>query len=162
MMIGKFIDWVRGKFLDRVDELNLFFNRQSTTRKRAMVLLFGIGVTVISVALISKALKNQENSIDSKPDRVVMPYDIFMQEERIISKNQLTPVGKMKGEIDGEFESFYVAVDSEGAIYINRDIEYSANAYDKTDGWKQISKEKLMEYDRDLHFIPSQMKSMRK
>lgn len=97
-----------------------------------------------------------------KPDRMAMPYDIFMEEQKATTEDQLTPVGKMKGEIDGEFESFYVAVDNQGAVYINRDIEYSERAYDKTDDWKQISKEKLMEYERDLHFIPSQSKGVRR
>lgn len=91
-----------------------------------------------------------------------MPYDIFMEDEKGTTEDQLTPVGKMKGEIDGEFESFYVAVDNQGAVYINRDIEYSERAYNKTDDWKQISKEKLMEYERDLHFMPSQSKGVRR
>lgn len=161
-MVGEIIDRTKVKLANRLNDLNSYFNRQSTTRKKTTVLFFGICVTVISAMLIIKALRNQENRIDFKPERVAMPYDIFMQEERIISNNQLTPVGKMKGEIDGEFESFYVAVDGEGAIYINRDIEYSDNAYDKSEDWKQISKEKLMEYERDLHFIPSQARGIRR
>lgn len=161
-MIGKLIDRTKVALVNRVNAMNSFFNRQSIGRKKTTVMVFGIGVTVISAMLIIKALGNQENSVEFEPERVAMPYDIFMQEERAISENQLTPVGKMKGEIDGEFESFYVAVDSDGAIYINRDIEYSENAYDKTEDWKQISKEKLMEYEKDLHFTPSQTRGIRR
>jgi hypothetical protein len=85
-----------------------------------------------------------------------------MNRDEGISESQLVPVGKMKGEIDGEFESFYVAVDNKGAIYINRDIEYSERAYDKSDDWKQISREKLAEYERDLHFIPLRSRGIKR
>jgi hypothetical protein len=145
-----------------VNKANESFNGLSKTRKQSIIVMFGICVTVVCAMLVVKAVQNEKSIVHFKPDRVAMPYDIFMEDERSVSENQLTPVGKMKGEIDGEFESFYVAVDREGSIYINRDIEYSEHAYDKTDDWKQISKEKLMEYQRDLHLIPSRSKGMRK
>lgn len=112
--------------------------------------------------LIMQALNGQETQIDFKPERIAMPYDIFKKEEAALSENQLIPVGKMKGEIDGDFESFYVAVDNKGSIYINRAIEYSENAYDKTDDWKQITREKLMEYEKELHFMPSRSKGVKR
>jgi hypothetical protein len=146
---------------ERVNRVNSSFNRLSKKRKQMFILVFGMLVTGISATLVIQALKNQKSKIHFKTDQIAMPYDIFMDDERSISESQLTPVGKMKGEIDGEFESFYVAVDSEGAIYINRDIEYSERAYDKTDDWKQISREKLMEYEKDLDFIPSRSRGVR-
>ena len=149
-------------FHNRVDALNAIFNKLPKQRQQSAVIVFGICITVISVFLIRQALTNRGRKIVFRPDRIATPYDIFMEDERSVSENQLTPVGKMKGEIDGEFESFYVAVDNQGAVYINRDIEYSERAYDKTDDWKQISKEKLMEYERDLHFIPSKTKGVRR
>lgn len=91
-----------------------------------------------------------------------MPYDIFMDRKESITESQLTPVGKMKGEIDGEFESFYVAVDREGGIFINRDIEYSERAFDKSNDWKQISREKLAEYEKQLNFLPSRSKGIKR
>lgn len=146
---------------ERVNRLNSSFNGLSKRRKQMFILVFGICITGVSATLVIQALRNEKSKINFKTDQIAMPYDIFMDDERIISEDQLTPVGKMKGEIDGEFQSFYVAVDREGAIYINRDIEYSERAYDKTENWKQISREKLMEYEKDLDFIPSRSRGVR-
>lgn len=133
---------------------SIAFNGLSMKTKKAIILLFGISVSVISGMLIMQALQPQESILWFEPERVTVPYDVFMKEDGAISENHLIPVGKMKGEIDGEFESFYVAVDSKGSIFINRDIEYSENAYEKSKDWKQISRERLEEYEKDLHFIP--------
>ena len=148
--------------INKIDFANQSFNRLPKSKKKLSILLFGVCITGISATLIIQALRNQENQIHFKPERIAMPYDIFMKGETEVSESQLTPVGKMKGEIDGEFESFYVAVDSKGSIYINRDIEYAESAYDLTDAWKQVSREKLTEFERELHFIPSRSKGVRR
>lgn len=41
-------------------------------------------------------------------DKITLPHDIQMQQT---DTTTLTPIGKMKGEIDGDFEAFYLAVD---------------------------------------------------
>ncbi len=146
----------------RVTLANNEFNSLSTRKKKRIVLVFGVVVSGISVLLINQALHPQENEGALKADRISMPHDIFMKDEINVSEDQLIPVGKMKGEIDGEFESFYVAVDGKGSIFINRDIEYSEKAYEKSESWKQISKEKLDEYEKDLHFIPARSKGIRR
>ena len=138
------------------------FNSLSVRKKKRIVLVFGVAISGISILLINQALHPQENKGAFKADRISMPHDIFMKDEITVSEDQLIPVGKMKGEIDGEFESFYVAVDSKGSIFINRDIEYSQRAYDKSESWKQISKEKLNQYEKDLHFIPARSKGIRR
>ncbi|HEX8041847.1 MAG TPA: hypothetical protein VF490_22025 [Chryseosolibacter sp.] len=74
---------------------------------------------------------------------------------------QLNPVGKMKGEINGGFESFYIAVDREGQLFINHDPEYSEDRYKKSNGWKPITRQQLEAYEGDLRFFPSQRKSLR-
>lgn len=74
---------------------------------------------------------------------------------------QLNPVGKMKGEINGKFESFYIAVDQEGELFINHDPEYSEDRYKKSNGWKPITRQQLETYERDLRFFPSQRKGLR-
>lgn len=76
-------------------------------------------------------------------------------------KTKLTPVGKMKGEINGEFESFYIALDREGQLFINRDPEYSEDRYEKSNGWKPITRQQLEAYEKELRFFPSQRKSLR-
>ena len=145
-----------------VDGLNRIFNRLPLKTKKLVILSFGMCTSAISVMLIIQALQSQENHKEFKPGRISMPYDIFMKEEQGASEGQLVPVGKMKGEIDGEFESFYVAVDNQGQIYINRDIEYTEHAYEKTNEWKQISREKLGEYERELHFIPNRSRGIKR
>jgi hypothetical protein len=146
----------------RITLANNEFNCLSVRKKKTIVLVFGIAITGISILLINQALHPQENKGAVKSDRISMPHDIFMKDEIVASENQLIPVGKMKGEIDGEFESFYVAVDSKGSIFINRNIEYSEKAYEKSESWKQISKEKLNEYEKDLHFIPARSKGIKR
>lgn len=162
MLIKEAFIKVESIFRKGVEAANETFNSLPKQRQKSLVLVFGICITLISFFLILQASGNQEGNTGLKADRIAMPYDIFMEDKTGVTEDQLTPVGKMKGEIDGEFESFYVAVDNQGTVYINRDIEYSERAYEKTDDWKQISKEKLMEYERDLHFIPSQGKGLRR
>lgn len=162
MIIRDAVIKLKQAFGKRVIVANETFNGLPRRKQKIAVLAFGIVVTLISLFLLSNAKRGESTSTPFSTDRIAMPYDIFMENESEVSEDQLTPVGKMKGEIDGEFESFYVAVDNQGTIFINRDIEYSERAYDKTEDWKQISREKLMEYEKDLHFIPSKSKGVRR
>jgi hypothetical protein len=157
---SKIFERARSAFSAKIELVNTTFNQLPSSRKKASILVFGLCVTAISAILVIGAVRDHSNHILFRPERIAMPYDIFMKDGTNITETQLTPVGKMKGEIDGEFESFYVAVDNAGGIYINRDIEYSERAYDKTDDWKQISREKLTEYEKDLHFIPSRSRGI--
>lgn len=157
---SKIFERGRAAFKAKIELVNTAFNQLPTSRKKASILAFGLCITAISAILVISAVRDHSNHVLFRTERIAMPYDIFMKDESSVTETQLTPVGKMKGEIDGEFESFYVAVDNAGAIYINRDIEYSERAYDKTDDWKQISREKLTEYEKDLHFIPSRSRGI--
>ncbi|MEX2234032.1 MAG: hypothetical protein WD824_17840 [Cyclobacteriaceae bacterium] len=76
-------------------------------------------------------------------------------------KTKLNPVGKMKGEIDGEFRSFYIALEREGQLFINHDPEYSEDRYEKSNGWKPITRQELEAYEKDLRFFPSRGKALR-
>lgn len=162
MLIKDSLSRTEKLFRSRVGAASQTFNRLSKQGQKTIVIVFGICVTIISVFLILQDPRDPGSNTGFKPDKIAMPYDIFMENETRVTENQLTPVGKMKGEIDGEFESFYVAVDNKGTVYINRDIEYSERAYRKTEDWKQISKEKLMEYEKELHFIPLGGKGLRR
>ena len=157
---SKIFEQAKSTFSAKIELVNTTFNQLPSAWKKASILVFGLCITAISAILVIGAVRDDSNHILFTPEQIAMPYDIFMKDETSVTESQLTPVGKMKGEIDGEFESFYVAVDNAGAIYINRDIEYSERAYDKTDYWKQISREKLTEYEKDLHFIPSRSRGI--
>lgn len=80
-----------------------------------------------------------------------------MKQER--ENESLIPLGKMKGEIDGEFDSFYVAVDKDARIFINRNMNYGDSAYKKSENWNEITIDILKDYERSLHFIPLSQKS---
>ncbi len=67
----------------------------------------------------------------------------------------LVPIGKMKGEVDGKFEAFYLARDKEGQLFINHNPPFSKDRLNKSKAWKMISQEKLDSYKKQLHFIPS-------
>jgi hypothetical protein len=157
---SKIFERVRSAFSGKIELVNTAFNQLPNARKKGSLLVFGLCITAISAMLVVGAMREHSNHDLLRPEQIAMPYDIFMKDETSVTETQLTPVGKMKGEIDGEFEAFYVAVDKAGAIYINRDIEYSEHVYDKTDDWKQISREKLTEYEKDLHFIPSRSRGI--
>lgn len=74
---------------------------------------------------------------------------------------QLIPIGKMKGEINQEFTAFYLALDKNGQVYINRDPVYGEDRYVKSNDWKPITNEQLSFYEDELHFIPHQKKSLK-
>ena len=67
---------------------------------------------------------------------------------------KLIPLGKMKGEYNGEYDSFYVALDANASIFINRNLEYSDSAYFKSNRWEKITRNQLKEYANQLCFIP--------
>ncbi len=161
MIVGK-INRIVGIARLRVLSINRYFNQLTRRRKRLTVFFFVASITTICILTIAQAVRNQGRQLPFESDQIVMPYDIFMNDERSVSENQLTPVGKMKGEVNGEFESFYVAVDFQGSVFINRDIEYAEDAYQKSHGWKQISREELMEYEKHLDFIPSRSRGIRR
>jgi hypothetical protein len=88
--------------------------------------------------------------------------DIYMKDQtQTISQGQLIPVGKLKGEMDGEFEAFYLAVDQEGRTYMNRWAGVSKDAYHKSNGWQEISRQELARYEKQLHFFPARSKGLK-
>ena len=66
----------------------------------------------------------------------------------------LIPLGKMKGEIEDEFEAFYLAVDRNGKLFINRNMEHSKNAYVKSNHWLEITRKQLEYYAHHIHLLP--------
>ena len=103
-----------------VNKANSFFNGLSSTGKKTMVLGFGLITGGISFMLIMQALSSQENRNVLSIESIRTPKDIYMkQNNQILSDDELVPVGKLKGEINGEFEAFYLAVDLHGNAYIN-------------------------------------------
>jgi hypothetical protein len=138
--------------------LNSHFNRLSNKNKKITLVLFGIIIGAICLLLIFRAANGIVTNTFSVQN-MSTSKDIYMKNNKKWDFNQLIPIGKMKGEINGEYDSFYVAVDKEAMIYINRNIEYSEKAYVKTNRWEKITREQLNEYAKSLHFIPFQNKN---
>ncbi|MBX2896840.1 MAG: hypothetical protein KF763_15445 [Cyclobacteriaceae bacterium] len=74
---------------------------------------------------------------------------------------QLIPAGKLKGELEGEFEAMYVARDVDGKLYLNRNPEYTPDRYNPSKGWEAITQAQLDNYKKELHFIPHKRKRLK-
>lgn len=143
--------------MQRIDNLNTTFNAFPQGKKKFILALTGAMIACLSSAMVLNAIYG----VPANPltfDKITLPHDIQMQQT---DTTTLTPIGKMKGEIDGDFESFYLAVDKDGQVYLNRDPDYSENRYDKSRGWELVTHEQLAVYEKELHFIPHQRKSLK-
>lgn len=142
--------WLRSKVL----LLNYAFNSLSIVTRRRIAITSGItAASAILVLTVLPFYSRQENI--PGVDAITLPQDIneYHNMEQHNAKT-LAPLGKMKGEVDGKFEAFYLAVDNEGTVFINRDPSYGADRFLKTSGWEAITMEQLREYEKNLHFIP--------
>jgi hypothetical protein len=137
------------------------FNGLPIADKKEFTIWFGIVAGLICTVPVIKGVtgKNYNNVIAI--DSIQLPKDIYMRNEKTISEDQLIPVGKFKGEINGEFEAFYLAVDAQGKTFINRSIDFSREAYHKSRGWEEINKEELERFQKELHFLPARSKGIR-
>jgi hypothetical protein len=142
--------WMRSKVLT----VNDAFNSLPITTRRHVAITCGI-VAALTILMLTMLpfYSTQENIPDV--ETITLPLDInqYSEMEQHNAKT-LAPLGKMKGEIDDKFEAFYLAVDNEGTVFINRDPPYGADRFLKTNGWKAITTEQLREYESKLHFIP--------
>lgn len=140
----------------KVNVLNKKFNAlESWTKKWSLIVL---GVSMACTCTVITINGFQSGTSDYlEGENISLPKDIYMD---TIRAERLTPIGKMKGEIDGEFEAFYMAVDNNGNVFINRNIEYSENAYDKSNGWEQISRQQLEVFEKQLDLIPPRRKGL--
>lgn len=142
--------WMRSK----VTQLNHAFNSLPITTRRRVAVTAGI-VTALTILMLTVLpfYKTQENIPDV--ETITLPLDINQHPDmEQHNANTLAPLGKMKGEIDDKFEAFYLAVDNEGTVFINRDPPYGADRFLKTNGWEAITMEQLKQYEKELHFIP--------
>jgi hypothetical protein len=140
-----------------INKANRKFNKLSLPAKRWLVIFFGIVSAAICLGTVKGFFSSQKSGL-LRGELISMPTTTSPMEKNL-TNDSLIPLGKMKGEIDGEFDSFYVAVDKEARLFINRNITYSETAYRKSEAWKEITMRELKEYERSLHFIPLSQKS---
>lgn len=136
------------------------YNALPQRTKKAVVLFFGSSTALMSLLMIIQSLYSN-TGISLSIDSITITKDAYMSDTTVRNQDALVPVGKLKGELDGEFDSFHLAVDREGALFINRSLEYSPNAYRKENGWEPISRNELRKYEEQLHFIPHRKPGLR-
>ncbi|HEX5170840.1 MAG TPA: hypothetical protein VFW11_16815 [Cyclobacteriaceae bacterium] len=142
---------------EKMARLNNTVNSFFHARRKIVLVVAGIFIACLCGMICYNAIYG----VPSNPvslDKITLPEDIFRQQTDTTS---LTPIGKMKGEIDGEFEAFHLAVDKDGQLYINRDPEYSEYRYDKSKGWEPITRKQLQVYEKELHFTRHHRKSLK-
>jgi hypothetical protein len=153
---------VNGSIKALTKPFNKWFNDLTARTKKVILLSFGITVCSIGLTVIIQALNTNQEPNTLTIDKITTPKDIHMNNQgKDLPEDQLIPVGKLKGEVNGEFEAFYLAVDKHGQTYKNRSLEYSADAYNKLKGWEQISRQQLEAYEKQLHFIPARGKGLK-
>lgn len=142
--------WMRSKVLT----INDTFNSLPIATRRRIAITCGIAAALTILVLTVLPFHSKQDNI---PDTevITLPHDINQYPDmEQHNANTLAPLGKMKGEIDDKFEAFYLAVDNEGTVFINRDPPYGADRFLKTNGWEAITMEQLKEYEKELHFTP--------
>jgi hypothetical protein len=152
------IEKLKEKVKLKVDQLSIRFNSLPIRIKQVTVISFGMSMSMLCVVLVVKAIQT-EIADTTSIDKITLPKDTFMNNTD--TTKQLIPVGKLKGEINGEFEAFYVAVDSEGHVFINRNPSFGASRFVKSEDWQLISRQQLEAYRKQLHFIPHKAKSLK-
>jgi hypothetical protein len=148
---GRILSQLQQQGRARIDRLGAWFNRLPVRAKQVCVISFGMTISMACVVLIVHAIQGKiTESITI--DEITLPNDIYMNNHD--TTRSLTPVGKLKGEINGEFEAFYVAVDGEGQVFINRNPSYDASRFTMSKDWQQITRDQLETYRKELHFTP--------
>jgi hypothetical protein len=131
------------------------FNALSKSNQSKTLLL----LTVSLFAFLTSLIVWGEAELNGKQIGVISIPAIRQSDDEPMKQEQLIPLGKMKREVNGEFDSFYLAIDKNARIFINRDIDYGPNAYEKRRKWEEITRARLAEYERDLTFRPFNQKS---
>lgn len=141
---------MRSLMKEHAESLSIKFNTLSKQTKQVILIACGIIMAGVCTALILQAVYGNTNARLSI-DEIAIPNNIYMSKPEA---QKLTPIGKMKGELDGEFEAFHVAIDGDGQLFINRDPEFSKDSLNKSKGWEPITRPQLEAYEKQLHFIP--------
>lgn len=149
-------EYVTNILRSRAGVVNNAFNKLSLKSQRIILLTIGLGIASICVLAITEGFsprKVNTISIDSLTQPLMQPN------EKKRDSTELIPLGKMKGEINGEFEAFYVAMDGQGNFFMNHNPTYAKDRWVKSDDWKQLSYQEFMRYEKELHFLPFEGKS---
>jgi hypothetical protein len=150
---------ISGAVKNQLDTWSLHFNQLPGKTKAIVLLTTGLAITLGSLWQIADAVSSTRPSTWD-PGAITKPDIPHLPMETNQDSTELIPLGKMKGEIDNKFEAFYVAADRQGNFFINRNPAYTKERWNKSEDWKPISHNQLIEYEKHLHLIPIRGKSL--
>ncbi len=133
---------VKKYLTERINRWNEWFNACSIKNKRMILIVFGISMACVCLFLIIQAIQ-KDPAHPFQIDSITVPNDIHMKPVT----ETLTPIGKMKGEIDGKFEAFYLAMDKQGQLYKNHNPPYAKDSLNKSAEWELITREQLKHFE---------------
>lgn len=141
---------------ERVHKLNSIFNKMPAHTQRLILLATGLAVAWICIHAITEGF-NPKHTNNITIDSMTHPRMQPMENKR--DTTELIPLGKMKGEINGQFQAFYVAMDRKGNFFKNNNPAYAKTRWQKSDDWKPLTYPEFMEYEKQLHFLPIEGKA---
>ena len=139
--------------LERLDQFNTYCNSRSKRSKIIGLAIFAVGITAMCMKFIAFPSEQLHFNVGS-----ITPTKGYHM-EKTINNESLIPIGKMKGEINGEYDSFYIAVNLNAQLFINRNISYNDSAYQRQSGWEPVSRKDLADFEKHLHFRPLSTKA---
>ena len=134
------------------------FGAMALRSQKGCVLSFAVLTGILGSTLILKGVSNEDTVNHVSLSQIKTPTDIYMKEKQ--DSDHLIIVGKLKGEVNGEFEAFYLAVDRNGQLYANHNLAFSEQPSVKSSSWEMISRKQLDYYEKTLHFLPVKGKSL--
>jgi hypothetical protein len=149
----------KAAFRKQVDSINTWFNGLPIRSRKIALLFFGMSIALCCVGLMYHAI-TANTGIKIFIEPITQPNDIYMAPSK--DTTRLSPVGKLKGEIDNQFEAFYVAKDKSGQHYINHNPSYGQDRYLLSKDWTAISDQQLETLKKELHFIPAPQKGLKR
>jgi hypothetical protein len=147
VLASRLIRRARAFFRKFVTALNHGFNKRSLKGKRAVVILFGlITASLCSVLVIDSIYGEVGNGLPA--DRITLPYDIYLN--TLSDTSKLTLIGKIKNETNGRVDSFYLAIDHAGTLFISRDSVALENMHTRSDRWQPTTPQELGPFEIQL------------
>lgn len=149
-------EYLANMLRNRAKQVNKAFNALSLKAQRIILLTAGLCIAAVCVLAITEGFSPRK--VNTIPiDSLTRP--LMHPNEKKRDSTELIPLGKMKGEINGEFEAVYVAMDGKGNFFMNHNPTYAKDRWLKSDDWKQLSYQEFMRYEKELHFLPIDGKS---
>lgn len=142
-----------------VTMLNNAFNGLSMQAKKTTLLTTGTCIAAFCLLSLRQGFM-PSNDTSIKFESMTKPLTQQPMQTKP-DTTELIPLGKMKGEVNGKFEAFYVAMDRRGNFFKNENPAYSNERWKMSPDWKPLSYNQFMQYDKQLQFLPLKSKQLK-